>query len=101
MILHINVQRFDPVPLEWSQRPIEEQLLYVDVQWFRVGLVLEVRRLCVSLNSMLESYKGQSWEVKVVPVTFGVCAGRHAADALHWHPCLQRPGGPTAPPLPR
>jgi len=39
------------------QFSIQEQLLYRNVQRFRGGLVFEAHRLCVSLNSRLESNK--------------------------------------------
>ena len=35
----------------------KEQLLHINVQRFRGGLVLKAHRLCVSLNSRLESNK--------------------------------------------
>jgi len=41
-----------------------EQLLHINVQWFRGGLVFKAHRLCVSLNSRLERNKDE--EDKVV-----------------------------------
>ena len=39
------------------QFSISEQLLHINVQRFRGGLVFKAHRLCVSLNSRLESNK--------------------------------------------
>jgi len=40
-----------------SVSPLGEQLLHRNVQRFRGGLVYKAHRLCVSLNSRLESNK--------------------------------------------
>ena len=42
---------------EVTGRGEKQQLLYRNVQRFRGGLVFEAHRLCVSLNSRLESNK--------------------------------------------
>ena len=42
---------------------VPQQLLHINVQRFQGGLVLEAHRLCVSLNSRLESNKEEEDEV--------------------------------------
>jgi len=45
-----------------SLKPIRVQLLHRNVQRFRGGLVFKAHRLCVSLNSRLESNKEEEEE---------------------------------------
>jgi len=88
---------------------IEEQLLYRNVQRFRGGLVSKAHRLCVSLNSRLESNKEEEdrGEYRLTRLHFpgaeppDVC--RAPPDALRRHtravcPLPERLP-PTRPPL--
>ena len=52
--------------------------LHRNVQRFRGGLVFKAHRLCVSLNSRLES----NTEEEKWGLGFGVCAGGRARDLL-------------------
>ena len=50
---------------------IREELLHRNVQRFRGGLVFKVHRLCVSLNSRLQSNKEEEEDVWYASVKFG------------------------------
>ena len=52
-----------------------EQLLYRNVQRFRGGLVFKGHRLCVSLNSRLESNKEEEEETHMAEKTPAETAG--------------------------
>ena len=51
-------------------RPLEEdsQVLHINVQRFRGGLVFKAHRLCVSLNSRLESNKEEEQFLRFAPI---------------------------------
>jgi len=50
------------VELHLCEIMCKEQLLSRNVKWFRAGLVFKAHRLCVSLNSRLESNKEEEEE---------------------------------------
>jgi len=53
------------------------QLLHINVQRFRGGLVFKVHRLCVSLNSRLESNKEEDAEEMICLLSLDIATSKH------------------------